>query len=95
MKQTVTICNQEGQEFQTKVIVCNADVDYVIVFSEVPLVPVAPTTVLPNRLEPYVVLGYPNCNKTYQALEGVISFVQLENKGRMGGSSGSQRGYCG
>ncbi|CAO4362649.1 unnamed protein product [Caenorhabditis nigoni] len=43
----------------------------------------------------FYILGYPNGNKTYQALEGVISFVQLENKGRMGGSSGSQRGYCG
>jgi len=92
---SVVIYNQEEQMFQTQLIMCNADMDFVVVRSEVPLVPVAPTICFPRKLERYILLGYPNVSSSYQALEGIFSSVQLDSKGRMRGSSGSQRGYSG
>ncbi|KAI6173703.1 hypothetical protein M3Y98_01110300 [Aphelenchoides besseyi] len=92
---SVTICSQAGQEFPTQLIECNADMDYVVVRSEVPLVLVPQTISLPRKLERYILLGYPNVSSSYQALEGIFSSVQLNSKGRMRGSSGSQPGYSG
>ncbi|CAD6196209.1 unnamed protein product [Caenorhabditis auriculariae] len=69
--------------------------DFVVVVSEVPLVPVPPTISYPRKLERYILMGYPNVNSSYEALEGIFSSVQLDNKGRVRGSSGSQRGYSG
>ena len=39
--------------------------------------------------------GYPNPDSNYQALEGVFSSVELDDKGRVRGSSGSKHGYSG
>uniref|UniRef100_A0A1I7T0D5 Protease Do-like 14 n=2 Tax=Caenorhabditis tropicalis TaxID=1561998 RepID=A0A1I7T0D5_9PELO len=92
---TMTICNQAGQEFQTKIVACNPEVDFVIVSSDVPFVTVAPRLCLPNKSERYILLGYPKPNTGYEALEGIITSVLLDDEGRLRGSRGSQRGYNG
>jgi len=91
----VTIRNQAGQMFGTKLVHCDADVDFIVVYSEFPLVSVPPVIGLPRKLERYILLGYPNTDSSYQALEGIFSSVELDDKGRMRGSSRSKRGYSG
>lgn len=52
----MTICNQEGKKFETKVIECDAEVDFIVVHSEVPLVSKPPTIGIPRKLERYILL---------------------------------------
>ncbi|CAJ0957768.1 unnamed protein product, partial [Mesorhabditis belari] len=62
-KQTsVTICNQEGQKFETKVVECDAEIDFIVVHSDVPLVSKPPIIEFPKKLERYILLGYPEIN---------------------------------
>jgi hypothetical protein len=52
----VTICNQDGDSFETEVIECDAEVDFVVVLSKDPLVSEAPVIGIPCKLERYVLL---------------------------------------
>ncbi|KAE9547332.1 hypothetical protein FO519_009455 [Halicephalobus sp. NKZ332] len=92
---TVIICDQEGRKFETKVVESDAEVDFVVVKSEVPLVSKPPVIGIPRKLERYILLGYPNSDSNYQALEGVFSSIERDEEGRMRGSSGSKYGYSG
>ncbi|CAI2349848.1 unnamed protein product [Caenorhabditis sp. 36 PRJEB53466] len=85
----VIICNQSGSEFETRIVMCNAEMDFVVVFSEVELVPTSPRIALPRTLERYILLGYPKKNSRYEALEGIFSSIHLDEKGCMRGSTTS------
>ena len=50
------IYNQEGQKFETKVVESDAEVDFVVVKSEVPLVHKPPVIGYPRTLERYILL---------------------------------------
>jgi len=91
----VTIYNQEGERFETDVVECDAEVDFVVVHSEVPLVAESPIIGWPHKLERYILLGYADADTSYQALEGVFSSIERDEEGRICGSSGSRRGYSG
>ncbi|KAE9551232.1 hypothetical protein FO519_005543 [Halicephalobus sp. NKZ332] len=92
---SVIIYNQEGQKFETKVVECDPEVDFVVVRSEVPLVSKPPVIGWPRKLERYILLGYPTSDVNCQALEGIFSSIERDEEGRIRGSSGSRRGYSG
>jgi hypothetical protein len=52
----VTIFNQAGRRFETEVIECNKEVDYVVVLSKDPLVSQPPMIKHACKLERYVLL---------------------------------------
>lgn len=52
----MTICDQEGKKFETKVIDGDAEVDFIVVHSEVSLVSKPPIIGIPRKLERYILL---------------------------------------